>query len=71
MRESNFHIMASRSTVVEKHVKTLFQRDDFFTLIKCFSFLQGTFQVYMKFSCEMTMETVQNCANILPWLALK
>ena len=38
MRESNFHIMASRSTVVEKHVKTLFQRDDFFTLIKCFSY---------------------------------
>ena len=38
MRESNFHIMASRSTVVEKHVKALFQRDDFFTLIKCFSY---------------------------------
>ena len=29
MRESNFHKMASRSTVVEKHVKTLFQREIF------------------------------------------
>ena len=38
MREYNFHIMASRSTVVEKHVKTLFQRDDIFTLFKCFSY---------------------------------
>ena len=46
MRESNFHIMASRSTVVEKHVKTLFQRDDFFyTLQMLFiRFLQGTIQ---------------------------